>query len=238
MHKKVQAQVPDFTCHLVGTKLDSMNSTMLKSVENHIGFRKQFRNEEDRFRSILGGALWRTVVCRYWHVMNEDIEVCIGTYGKPGVRNIEQCHFNISHSGNWIVCGVSNLPIGVDIEQFRAMDESLTSWFSPDEQSFINMSRDKNRELCRLWTSKESYVKALGLGLSKSFDTFSVDMTKSRLQVRDCDSSTGWYFTETTLDSDYRISVCSRYPSMPTKVEILSVQDLFREFDSYNNKTI
>jgi 4'-phosphopantetheinyl transferase len=43
-------------------------------------------------------------------------------------------HFNISQSGNWVVCATDNHPVGIDIEQIQPIDfQIVNSYFSKKE---------------------------------------------------------------------------------------------------------
>jgi 4'-phosphopantetheinyl transferase len=58
----------------------------------------------------------------------------ISEYGKPYVSG-NKIHFNISHSGNYLICGVSNYEIGVDIECVNPRLKTIKSMFlSQSEQ--------------------------------------------------------------------------------------------------------
>ncbi|MCL0028295.1 hypothetical protein M1M88_01070 [Peptococcaceae bacterium] len=40
-------------------------------------------------------------------------------YGKPFLKNTNDLYFNVSHSGEWVVCAIHHHPIGIDIEQVK-----------------------------------------------------------------------------------------------------------------------
>lgn len=98
--------------------------------------------------------------------------------GKPFLKNYPQVHFNISHGKDMVVCGVGTSPLGVDVEAIRPVKRSMSRRvLTPGEQVFLEES-EKNggengwyRDFFRLWTLKESYVKAVGKGLSIDFTT-------------------------------------------------------------------
>jgi 4'-phosphopantetheinyl transferase len=76
-------------------------------------------------------------------------------------------HFNISHSGNRVVCGLSTTGrIGVDIEIVKTLDfDDFQTQFTPGEWTAIRGAADPVAAFYRFWTAKESLIKADGRGL-------------------------------------------------------------------------
>lgn len=69
---------------------------------------------------------------------------------------------SISHSGNFVLVGISEKEIGVDIEVIKPFDRRLISrYFTKDEQDFIKTDAD----FFKIWTVKEAYLKLTGEGL-------------------------------------------------------------------------
>ena len=88
-------------------------------------------------------------------------------FGKPRVRGREGVHFNIAHCRRAVVVLVADRPVGVDVEAVRARDASVAArCFDVSELARVEAAADPDREFFRYWTLKESYVKALGCGLS------------------------------------------------------------------------
>ncbi len=80
--------------------------------------------------------------------------------------------FNISHSGNYVLCAFSTAKAGIDIEAIRQVDiDDFTICFSARELATINDAPDKYNEFFRHWTIKEAAIKADGRGLSLQVDT-------------------------------------------------------------------
>ncbi len=84
-------------------------------------------------------------------------------------------YVNLSHSGEYAVCAVHDKKIGVDIQLCRECDmKTAQRFFTSEEYDFINGSFNPNAAFFEIWTRKESFVKALGKGLSLGMNTFSV----------------------------------------------------------------
>lgn len=89
----------------------------------------------------------------------------IGNYylnnkGKPLSDN---CYFNISHSHGLVVFVKSDYsPVGVDVEKIEFVGLKLRRYVS-SENEYETIQSDE--DFFRLWTNKESLVKALGTGI-------------------------------------------------------------------------
>lgn len=94
-----------------------------------------------------------------------DYETVTGSSGKPYFRNFPDIFFNISHSGKYVVCAVSDKEVGIDIEGGRKASISLAKrFFCQEEASWIN-EEDSEDRFFRIWTLKEAYGKAVGCGV-------------------------------------------------------------------------
>ena len=96
------------------------------------------------------------------------LDIAIHEGGKPYLTAAPDVHFSLSHSGAWVVCAVSDHPVGVDIQQCRSFKPNIADrFFHPDEVQYLSALPPAERETAfyTLWTLKESYVKADGRGL-------------------------------------------------------------------------
>jgi len=81
----------------------------------------------------------------------------------------------------WVILGFSRGPaLGLDVECHRELefDDLVTGFFSPIERKAWASLPLTNRceAFFAAWTRKEAYLKALGVGLAKSLDSFSVSL--------------------------------------------------------------
>ena len=100
-----------------------------------------------------------------------------GEQGKPYLPDRPGVHFSLSHSGDRVLCALSEAGIGCDVEGPRRCELALSRrFFHPDETAwlFALPPREQDAAFRRLWTLKESYVKAVGLGLSLPLDAFRI----------------------------------------------------------------
>ena len=88
-------------------------------------------------------------------------------HGKPFLKDHPEIHFNLSHCKNGIAVAVSDAPIGIDIESYRNVSESLIRYtMNEEEQRIIHESDDPVRTFTEYWTKKEAVFKLRGTGIT------------------------------------------------------------------------
>lgn len=94
-------------------------------------------------------------------------EICREERGKPFFAGVSDRCFNISHSGDWVVCALDDRPLGVDIQKIRPCREGLLERVcSPEEQEWYRERGRRERDFALLWSMKESLCKYTGQGLT------------------------------------------------------------------------
>ena len=89
-------------------------------------------------------------------------------HGKPYLLDYPDIHFNLSHCKNGIAVAVSDQPVGIDIESYRQVSDSLIRYtMNEEEQRIIQMSDDPTRTFTEYWTKKEAVFKLRGTGITK-----------------------------------------------------------------------
>lgn len=99
-----------------------------------------------------------------------DYRIEISPSGKPYVINAEGVYFNLSHAGKFVLCAVSDIPVGADIEEIAEAQTVMgiaDRFFSMLERDAIALSPSPAEAFCRLWTLRESYVKMRGTGFDR-----------------------------------------------------------------------
>lgn len=136
-----------------------------------------------------------------------------GTYGKPYLKGQEQYQYNISNTEGMVVCALSEVCLGVDVERIKPFRQGvLRKCASPWERTYIleNEKRKEQEErFFRLWTLKESYIKMTGEGLrvplTEVFFTFSGE--DDRDDKITCSKNGSFYQKRLR---DYWIALCVR----------------------------
>ena len=155
-----------------------------------------FRFEDDKKRSVFGEMLARKMIAEKSGVSEESLEFSVTELGKPYLTEPE-VHFSISHSGDYVLCAVSDTPVGADIEKTRPVEERLIRRVCTDEEaSFVLEGSDaaeRLRRFFRVWTAKEAFFKCRGTGIT---DLKSVSIFEEPLSQ-----------IETFYHEDYAISI-------------------------------
>jgi 4'-phosphopantetheinyl transferase len=128
-----------------------------------------FRDECDRTRYICMHGVLREQLAPRMGTGAGDVVFTENEYGKPGVAGGPE--FNISYSGNMGIVVITSGPVGVDVERVdpdKVAPEMVEEVFSPAERSayFDVPSCDIVEAFFKGWVRKESFIKAIGMGVS------------------------------------------------------------------------
>ncbi|WP_024782879.1 4'-phosphopantetheinyl transferase family protein [Streptococcus mutans] len=184
---------------------DRMFFSLLELIEEED--RKQilrYQFWQDRQRSLLGHLLSRYAIIQEYALTNKEIQIRRHAYGKPYIKDYSQIHYNISHSGEWVVVAIGKSPIGIDVENRREDWDLIGERVFSESEKYWSQNSYKRKAI--LWTIKEAYVKYLGIGLSKSLNSFSIDI--KRKIVTEVQKPFQTNFDYFVLDNDYVCSEC------------------------------
>ncbi len=156
-------------------------------------------------------------------------EICYNANGKPYLKDYPDFHFSLSHSGSKVLCAVSDDRVGCDAEKAgRGNIKIARRYFTAQEQKFISEADDKDLAFCRLWTLKESYLKATGTGLTVALDSFSILISENGISVNADDNR--FFFSEFGTDDGYRYACCNgENASPPSQVTEIDFYSLFNK---------
>ena len=148
----------------------------------------RFLFERDRRQYLVAHTLVRRALALEAGLAEAELVIWRSSRGRPFLQPLPgglprggaHLDFNLSHAGGYSLLGiVRRQRIGVDVEGLdrepRGLETILTT-FAPEEQRWAggaSSTRQWDRRVLRLWTLKEAYTKARGLGLGLPFDEFS-----------------------------------------------------------------
>ncbi|MFT4106484.1 MAG: 4'-phosphopantetheinyl transferase superfamily protein [Lacrimispora sp.] len=130
----------------------------------------------------------------------DQLVILKGEHGKPYLKDFSHIHYNISHTKGLAACGLGGSSLGVDVERIRPFPESVAERvFSSAEKRRMKELPEKERDsyFFRMWTLKESYVKALGCGITVPLADISAGSDSSA------------FFHQEMLEGGYVLSVCT-----------------------------
>lgn len=133
----------------------------------------QYKMEDDRTRFIVGRVLVRR------QLDNPQSVIAVDANGKPYLAEMPNLHFNMSHSGDWVLVVFAHRPVGVDVQAIHSKpvdrENVARHAFHPQEQEYIRVFPQKAEELFyRIWCAREAILKASGQGVFASPPLFSV----------------------------------------------------------------
>lgn len=165
----------------------------------------RFVRREDGVRSVCGELMARTLFAA--RHPGRECAIVKGEHGKPAVADSPDFHFNVSHSGDWVVCALADRPVGVDVERIgRDGLDIANRFFSEPEVELLRRAQDVSRCFAMLWTAKESYIKCVGAGLSMPLNGFSA---AGGVIVRGGER-TDYLVTDFELDPRYALAACAQ----------------------------
>ena len=107
-------------------------------------------------------------------------------HGKPSIVGHPEIFFNLSHCKEAAVCGISDQPVGIDVESIREYKEGLVHYSMNDEEiRLIETSEHPDRAFIRLWTMKEASLKLIGTGISNDLKT-AIDHQQFHYKTIEC----------------------------------------------------
>ena len=205
-----------------------------------------FRFEKHQRQSLAARALLRTVLSQHAPVAPTEWRFGTGTNGKPFVTapaSHQGLHFNLAHTHGLVVCAVSqgHARLGVDVEALdrnTSAAEIADSHFSPDENALLRRvpAEHHHHAFMRLWTLKESFIKATGEGLSTPLEQFGFEIDTApvrgpsavpvRFQAPLQEQPTQWRFTQWTLRERFAVALGADTAGVPLHCRVFDTVPL------------
>ena len=187
----------------------------------------KFLFERDRRQYLVAHTLVRRALSMEAGLPEGELIIWRSARGRPFLRPTPdalprggaQLDFNLSHAGGYNLLGIVRRErIGVDVERLDDRDEqaitTIVRTFAPQERDWVDQlppGRERDRRALRVWTLKEAYSKARGLGLGLPFDSFVFTMDDERgvlaFTPPDDDTARPWWFVELEPVPDVLVAV-------------------------------
>ena len=175
----------------------------------------------------------RTVLGKMLGLAPAALTFSVNQWGRPTLSPglaASPLHFNVSHTDGLIVCLVSSShEVGVDTELLTRAPNVLAlapRVFAPMERielAALPIAQQAKRAVV-LWTLKESYIKARGMGLALALDGFAFrfEGAQVRLEVEPAldDDGARWQF-QTHLLGAHCVSTAIAHPAtQPIEIKL------------------
>ncbi len=241
LHKVVrEIKVETYAVRLDKNFNESKFHKLIKHTMSEKSRIKKFCSYECAQSTLIGCILIRYLLCKKLNIRNSELKFKKNDYGKPSLSMIDNMHYNISHSREWVVCAINNLPVGIDVEYINSTDLKIAErFFSRIEYNDLMSKKEEERKLYfyELWTLKESYIKAIGKGLSIKLDSFYFRSNNGNITMTNTDeynNTDDFYFKQYDLDKEYKLAVCACKNSFSENIRIIKIDELY-ESVNYSN---
>ncbi|KAJ8880360.1 hypothetical protein PR048_016829 [Dryococelus australis] len=191
----------------------------------------KFVFRSDAKASLVGRLLMRKYVSSATGIPYSEVNFLRDEMGKPYVLN-PLVNFNVSHHGDYVVLAgeLASNKVGVDVMKFeyktgkelKEFFSTMSRQFTPQEWGHIRgpIGTPASKQVVmfyRYWCLKESYLKAVGTGISVDLNRVAMMIQEQDLRVGTIVPNTqvcfddkllpSWHFEETLLDEDHCVAV-------------------------------
>lgn len=134
-------------------------------------------------------------------------EIIEGTGGKPQFEWPEgyekECFFNLSHSGNYVICAMADFEVGADVQRRTRVREGVyRRFFSEEDRMRVESCGEdevlRERMFARIWAAKEAQSKLTGRGIGQ--------LVGQMLGSEEAEVLTNW---QGVMEEDYAWAVVS-----------------------------
>lgn len=184
---------------------------------------KAFRFTKDRNLFAAGKIMTRLIVSKRLDIDPAVLDFGKTEYDRPFAKGAPSgFDFNLSHSGHYAVLALGRGRVGIDIEIIKPVEADLAqSCFHDREIAQLPVGQSSYLdEFFRFWTLKESFIKAVGQGLSyplKDF-YFLLEDGRARLNIVKGNDAGQWQFRTYSVDPAYKLAVCANVDNLPKKI--------------------
>jgi 4'-phosphopantetheinyl transferase len=205
-----QNRIPELSNFLTIDELDRAN---------------RYHQTKDKNRFIIGRAFLKLILRELTGLDAREINFKYEKNKKPYLPDMSHMFFNVSHSGDYGIIGISNVfKIGVDIEKLDLnynFSEILPTVFCAKEIQYIDEELDSSKIFYTLWTRKEALVKAMGKGIDDDFPNITVLDGTNQLKSSHSKNTGNWQVFSLDISEEYLAAVAiNKISEKPPKVQL------------------
>jgi phosphopantetheinyl transferase len=206
----------------------ALDGEAVRSADQHLSAEERARRDRlhfdaDRRDFTIAHDLLRRALSMYEDVPPTDWRFATDNYGKPSIDSnnpqLRALSFSLSHTRGCVACAItSSAPLGVDVQrtdQLQCVEEIADRYFSEKEAAWLRQCSGELRNIrfAELWTLKEAFLKAVGVGLSGSLANISFRFEEhARIEVSGPSAfdPLEWYFALFEPVYDVRLGIAIR----------------------------
>lgn len=189
---------------------DKINNETIQSLISTFSAFEQNNFNSVKNKNVLKRTLFSRIILKYIAAglgIAQSEFVSLAISGKPVFTLPNGFDFNISHSGNMVVCCLAKDSfVGIDLELNRPVNiEIYRNCFDSQEWQFITESETPGLTFLKLWVRKEAVIKADGRGIGIELSSFNCLKNKANVGLNT-------YFIENIdFESEYTCAIaCSK----------------------------
>lgn len=185
---------------------------------------RSFVFEKNRHEHLVTRALCRGVLARYVGCAPRELAFRRNAYGRPELAAPGDLRFNLTNTVALVACAVTRgRDVGVDAEPLARADDILDiaeTVFTSRERAYLASLdlRARREHAARLWTCKEAYMKARGLGMSLPPETFEVDPVLDLSSLTPDAANAGRWRLSAAVVEDHMMAICIEESGAPWKL--------------------
>lgn len=182
---------------------------------------ERFHFAEGRRQFLAARGLLRTTLSQYCpYIAPADWHFGVNEWGRPHIkgRGSGRLDFNLSHTKGCValaVCRAGSPGIDVEwVERLNDLDDIAGRFFAPGEAATLLAlpAEARRRRFFELWTLKEAYIKARGMGLSIALDSFEIGFPSTGAPTIEFapgvqDDAARWRFWLPEIGEDHRLAL-------------------------------
>ncbi|MDQ2771769.1 MAG: 4'-phosphopantetheinyl transferase superfamily protein [Bacteroidota bacterium] len=175
----------------------------------------RFHRWQDQHAALLGKLLVRHLLVHSGYPTDALETLYRDALGKP--RLPLPVDFSISHSGTVVACALSTHHcVGLDVEQVLPYElDDFRQLLRPDEAQAL-AATNMSQNFCQLWTRKESFVKAKGVGLVSNLRLQDVYVNAAHCHYQPAAGrAEQWYYYSLPAPTCYVATLCTQAPDLP-----------------------
>ena len=185
----------------------------------------RFGRRTHRRDFIAAHALLRRALSECHALDPSDWQFAAGEGGKPRLAPAQASatglSFNLAHTDDFVACAIGrNVEIGIDVEAIDRRADALAlagRYFSPSERANLAAcGASAPQRFIEIWTLKEAFVKATGVGVTRALDGFSFvvdDALAILFEPPPGETAASWRFAMFAPLERFRMAVAVRAPA-------------------------
>ena len=195
---------------------------------------RSMKSSHARMAAATSALLIRYVIDVKLGLDREGIAFVENEFGKPRLMGEKDFHFNLSKSIDWVVCVIDCEPVGIDIEKIDYKHPKIILEALSKSEIEVYEKLDPGNKVSffyKIWTRKESYLKALGVGLNVALNTLTAHVENENgifspnVENKIDDK---YFLKQYSIDSDYAMSVCAMNKNFNENVIFVDNNDLIK----------